>query len=141
MPPLPFHTVTELGLEERRHPICTKGKASAKPIISQSLEARSGKSIRALQWERRDGRKQTKNINPSQTLSNHHAALCTNCLQLPQTSPRHGEIQDNSSSKYHPITTFPGALGIYTRDECERNKEARRKEACFHKLRLLSNQI
>lgn len=67
MPALPFHTVTQLGLEERRHPICTKGKASAKIIISWSLGAWPGNSIRALQWERRDGRKQSKNTNPSQT--------------------------------------------------------------------------
>lgn len=140
MPALPFHTVTLLGLEKRGHPICTKAKASVKPIISQSLGDGSGKSIRALQWERRDGRKQNKNINPSQTLSTQHAALCTHWLLFPHTSS-HSEIHDNSFSKYQPITAFPWASGIYMREECEgRIKETRRKEMCFHNLRLLSNQ-
>lgn len=118
MSALPLHTVTQLGLEERRHPICAKGKASAKPIISPSLGAKSGKN-RALQWERGDGRKQNKNINPSQSLGAQHAALCTHCLLLLYASPSHGEIQVNSSSKYQPITALSGASGICMQEECE----------------------
>lgn len=114
MSALPLHTVTQLGLEERRHPICAKGKASAKPIISPSLGAKSGKN-RALQWERGDGRKQNKNINPSQSLGAQHAALCTHCLHLLAMV----RYKVNSSSKYQPITALPGASGICMQEECE----------------------